>query len=140
MLGDEAAGGADAVEHGHVQVEQDRVGLVLGHQRQGLLAVGGGADHVDAGQPAEQQDQALADAGLVVGDDDAQRTVGGHRAAGRRAAGHRAAAPGGAGGDPAFMSTDASGSSAVTAHSASRGPASRVPFSSRRRSRMPVSP
>jgi len=70
MLGDEAAGGADAVEHGHVQVEQDRVGLVLGHQGQGLLAVGGGADHVDAGQPAQQQDQALADAGLVVGDGD----------------------------------------------------------------------
>src|SRR6202046_1658967 len=69
MLGDEAAGGADAVEHRHVQVEQDRVGLVLGHQGQGLLAVGGGADHVDAGQPAQQQDPALTNAGLGGGDD-----------------------------------------------------------------------
>jgi len=51
-----------------VQVEQDRVGLLLGHQGQRLLAVRGGADHVDAGQSAEQEHQALADAGLVVGD------------------------------------------------------------------------
>ena len=80
MLGREPASGADAVKHGHVQVEQDRVGLVLGHQFKRLLAVGGGADHVNARQPAEQQDQTLADAGLVIGDDDAQRLVAGHRA------------------------------------------------------------
>ena len=140
----EAAGGADAVKHGHVQVEQDRVGLVLGHQVERLLAVGGGADHVDAGQPAEQQDQTLADAGLVVGDDDAQRP--GRRSSG----GHRAVIPGepgkaGEAGEDAetgsaAMSWDASGSWAATAHSPSRGPASSVPFSSSRRSRMPVSP
>ena len=58
-----------------MQVEQDRVGLVLGHQFQRLFAVRGGANHVDAGQTAEQQDQALPDAGLVVGDDDPQRLV-----------------------------------------------------------------
>ncbi len=93
--------------------------LLLGHQGQRLGAVRGGADHVDAGQSAKQQDQALADAGLVVGDDDAQGLVGGHRT---------------------VTSPAASGSSAVTTHSSSRGPASSVPFSSRSRSRMPVSP
>ena len=127
MLGDEPAGGADAVEHRHVQVEQDRVGLVLGHQLQRLFAVRGRADHVDAGQAAEQQDKALADAGLVVGDDEAQRLVGGHRAP-----------PSAAAASPPLAS--ASGSSAVTAHSLSPGPASSVPFSSRSRSRIPVSP
>src|SRR5262249_51188757 len=79
LLGHEPPGCADAVEHGHVQVKQDRVGLVLGYQVQRLLAVRSGADHVNAGQPAEQQYQALADAGLIVGDDDAQWLVS-HRA------------------------------------------------------------
>ena len=73
VLGGQPADGADAVQDGHVQVEQDRVGLVLGHEVQRLLPVRGGADHLDVGQPVEQQDQALAHAGLVIGDDDAQR-------------------------------------------------------------------
>jgi len=46
---------------------------VLGHQLQRLLAVGGRPYHVDIGQPAEQQDQALAHAGLVISDNHAQR-------------------------------------------------------------------
>ncbi len=37
VLGGQPAGGADAVQDRHVQVEQDRVGLVLGHELQGLL-------------------------------------------------------------------------------------------------------
>jgi len=73
MLGRQPAGSGDAVKHRHVQVEEDGVGLVLGHKLKRLLPVRGGADHVDAGQPAEQQDEALADAGLVVGDHHAQR-------------------------------------------------------------------
>ena len=58
-----------------MQVKQDRVWLVLGYQPQCLLAVRGRADHVNARQPAEQQDQALAHAGLIVRDNDAQRRV-----------------------------------------------------------------
>ena len=103
-----------------MQIEQDRVGLLLGHQGQRLFAVRGGADHLDAGQAAEQQDQSLADAGLVVGDDDPQRLVGAHRVTSSSAA--------------------ASGSSAITVHSPSPASASSVPFSNRSRSRMPVSP
>ena len=103
-----------------MQIEQDRIGLVFSHQFQRLFAVRGGAHHVDAGQAAEQQDQALADAGLVVGDDDPQRLVGSHRAIPSSAA--------------------ASGSSAVTVQSFSFGPTRSVPSSNRSRSRMPVSP
>jgi hypothetical protein len=54
VLGGQPAGRADAVEDGHVQVEQDRVGIVRGHQVQGLLPVRGGACHLDAGQATEQ--------------------------------------------------------------------------------------
>ena len=39
----------------------------------GLPAVGGGRDDLDVGEEPEQQDEALADAGLVVGDHDPQR-------------------------------------------------------------------
>src|ERR1700733_9236553 len=169
MLGGEPAGCADAVKHGHVQVEQDRVGPVLGHQLQRLLAVRGGADHVDAGQAAEQQDQALADAGLGVGDDEAQRLVSGHPAIPSSAAASPSVVPSSPSLVPSSPSlppssaslvpsspslppaspslalvvpllASVSGSSAVTAHSLSPGPASSVPFSSRSRSRMPVSP
>jgi hypothetical protein len=105
-----------------VQVEQDRVGLVLGHEPQRLLPVGGGTDHLDVVVPAEQQDQALAHARLVIGDDDAQRSGG-------RGTRH-----------DAMLSGLWRGSSAVTTHWPSRRPASRFPSSSRSRSRMPVSP
>ena len=66
-----------------MQVEQDRVGVVLGHEVQGLLPVRGGADHLDVGYRVEQQDEALAHAGLIIGDDEAQRRPrrrGGHEA------------------------------------------------------------
>ena len=65
-----------------MQVEEDRIGLVFGHQVKRLLPVRGGADHVDAGEPAEQQDEAFADTGLVVGDDHAQRRGPGEPAGG----------------------------------------------------------
>ena len=107
-----------------MQVEQDRVGMVLGHKRDCLLPVRGGADHLDAGQPAEQQHQALTHAGLVVGDDDAQRS-----AVGCTGGGHGVPFPGWT-----------QGSSAVTIHWLSRRPACSVPFSSRSLSRIPVSP
>ena len=44
MLASQPLGGADAVEHGHVEVEQDRVGFVLVDRGEGLLAVGDGGD------------------------------------------------------------------------------------------------
>ena len=122
VLGGQPADGADAVQDGHVQVEQDRVGVVLGHEVQGLLPVRGGADHLDVGYRVEQQDEALAHAGLIIGDDEAQRCP-------RRRGGHEA-----------MVSGWRRGSSAVTIHWPSRRPASRVPFSSRSRSCMPVSP
>ena len=134
MLGDQAAGGADAVQYGHVQVEQDGVGVMRGHLGQRLLTVGGRPDHLDAGQAAQQQDQALAHAGLVVGDDHAER--------GRGLGGHDASA--GAGCSTSAGGTDGddvgSGSPAATTQCPSWGPVTSVPFSSRRRSRIPVSP
>ena len=95
---------------------------MFSHLVQRLLPVRGGANHVDAGEPAEQQDEAFADAGLVVGHDDAQRC-----------------GPGGVGGDGHDVTScgrgaGARGSSAVTAHWPSRGPATKVPFSNRSRS------
>jgi hypothetical protein len=48
MLGRESAGGLDSVEDGHVQLEQDHVGVMLGYQVEGLLAVGSGRGDVDA--------------------------------------------------------------------------------------------
>jgi hypothetical protein len=59
VLGGQPAGGADAVQDGHVQVEQDRIGLMLGHELQRLLPVRGGANHLDVGEATEQQHKAL---------------------------------------------------------------------------------
>jgi RNA polymerase sigma factor (sigma-70 family) len=92
---------------GHVQVEQDRVGLVFGDQLQRLLPVRGGTDHVDVGQAAEQQDEALAHAALVIGDDDAQRPGRLAERDGRH---------------EVMFSGCGRGSSAVTIHWLSRGP------------------
>jgi hypothetical protein len=124
VLGGQPTGSTDAVQDGHVQVEQDRIGFMLSHEFQRLLPVPGGADHLDVAQPAEQQDEALTHAGLVISDDDAQR-----HASQMRGAGH-----------DAMFSGCWRGSSAVTIHWLPRRPASRVPLSSRSRSRMPVRP
>ena len=54
-------------------------GRAGGRERDRLLAVGGRADHLDAGQQLEQHRQALADDALVVGQQDADRVlVAGH--------------------------------------------------------------
>jgi hypothetical protein len=106
------ARGLDAVEHGHVEVEKDHVGMLAGDGFEGRLAVGRGGDHLDVGEQAEQHDESFAHAGLVVGDDDPQRC---------RPAGHR-------------------GTFAVTTQSFPSGPALSVPSRRRRRSRIPVSP
>jgi hypothetical protein len=116
MLGGEDLGGGGAVEDRHVQVEQDRVGLVLGDKVDGLLPVGCCGDDLDAGRHAEQQDEAFPHAGLVVGDDDPQNggpgsAVGSHR-----------------------------GTCAVTVHWPLLRPPVSVPSSISRRSRIPTSP
>jgi hypothetical protein len=45
----EQPGGFDAVQDGHVQVEQDGVGSVFGDPIERLLPVGGGGHDLDAG-------------------------------------------------------------------------------------------
>ena len=121
-----------------MQVEEDRVGLVPGDELDRLLPVRGGRHDLDARQPAEQQDQALADAGLVVGHDDAQR---------RRGFVHWLLFPltgvpvtDVVARGPVAFAAGASGRSASTTHWPSRHPASRVPRSRSSRSRIPVRP
>ena len=60
----------DAVHARHPQVHQHDVRVVLGGERQRLLAVGGGADELDAVEQAEQRAQAFTDDALVVGQQD----------------------------------------------------------------------
>ena len=67
------AGRLDAVQDGHVQVEQDGVGPVLGDQVDGFLAIGGGGHYLYVGEKVEQEHEPLAHAGLVVSDHDPQR-------------------------------------------------------------------
>ena len=56
-----------------MQVQEDRVGALLGDEPDGLLAVGPGGDNLDLGDRAEQDHESFTHACLVVGDDDAQR-------------------------------------------------------------------
>jgi hypothetical protein len=64
----QAPGRRDPVDARHAQVHEDGVGSQLGGDCDGLLAVGRGADDLDAGQQPEQHHQALAHDALVVGD------------------------------------------------------------------------
>ena len=73
VLGADPGGRGDPVDDGHGKVHQHHVGVQLGGQGDGLFAVGGGADDLDAGGQAEQGDQAFPDRGLVVGDQHPQR-------------------------------------------------------------------
>src|SRR6185369_5846951 len=67
----DAAGGLRAVASRHVQVHEDDLRVLRRDGLDGGLAVLRLADHRDPGQGAKQQDQALADGGLVVRDDNA---------------------------------------------------------------------
>jgi hypothetical protein len=120
MLHRQPADDADPVQHRHPQIEQDRVRLVLGHQLQRLLAIGGRPDHVDIGQPAEQQDQALAHAGLVISDNHAQRRTprpaGSTRASGSTRSTRSTRARRTSRAHDATLRTPGRGSSAVTTH------------------------
>lgn len=64
-------GGGDAVHDGHPDVHEDDVRGSLRAQRDGRLAVGSLAHHVDVRLGAEDHLQAGADQRLVVGQDDA---------------------------------------------------------------------
>src|SRR5207249_8451629 len=70
FLGD-ALGGLDPVDAGHLQVHQDHVRPELGHQLDGLLAVGGRAHDLHPRIFVEEPGKAVAEERLVVGDDDA---------------------------------------------------------------------
>jgi hypothetical protein len=107
----QAPGRRHPVDAGHAQVHEDGVGPQLGGQGDGLLAVGGGPDDLDATQQPEQHHQALADDPLVVGDQHPDH--------------HRRAH---------------AGTHSSTRKPVSVGAAVSVPSSSSARSRMPVSP
>jgi hypothetical protein len=72
LLGQQA-GRLGAVEDRHVQVQEDGIGVVFAGEVEGFSAVGCSGDDLDVVEQAEHQHQAFADAGLVVGHDDAER-------------------------------------------------------------------
>ncbi len=62
--------GGDAVETRHPQIHEDDVRVGGRRQLDGFLPVGGRSHDLDPGHEPEQGDEAVADDGLVVGDDD----------------------------------------------------------------------
>jgi hypothetical protein len=88
----EPADRLDAVAARHPQVHQHDVGVVLGGERDRLLAVGGGADELDPVEQPEQRAEALADDALVVGEQDADH-AGSHSSTGSRRRWDRRQAP-----------------------------------------------
>ena len=72
---EEAAGGLDAVAAGHPQVHQHDVWPLLDRERQRLVAVGRGADHLDPGHQGEQGGESFPDHALVVSHQDADGLV-----------------------------------------------------------------
>src|SRR5262249_8925836 len=63
-------GGLDAVDRGHLDVDERDVRAVLGGKRHRLVAVGGLGDHLDVVFRFEQGPDAAADQRLVVGEED----------------------------------------------------------------------
>jgi hypothetical protein len=111
--GGDLAGGADAVEIGHLDIQHQHV-RAQGDRRADRIAAGGrGGNHVDARNGAEQRRQAIADDGMVVGERDPDRVSSG---------------------------TGHNGSLASTRPPRACGPASKVPRSSAARSRIEVIP
>jgi hypothetical protein len=76
---DDLAGGPQAVEDRHPDVEQRDGGAVLAHQGDRLRAVPGLRDHADVRRGLEDRSQALPDQALVVGEHDGDRLI--HRGA-----------------------------------------------------------
>jgi arginase len=71
----EPGGGGHAVEQRHVQVEHDRVRAELVCEFDCLEAVLGGPDHHELGLPVDQLLQGLEKLTVIVGDEDADRTI-----------------------------------------------------------------
>jgi hypothetical protein len=67
----EAAGGLDPVAVRHPEIHQHDVRTQLDRQRERLVAVGCGADDLDAGEQPEEGGESLADHALVIGHKDA---------------------------------------------------------------------
>ncbi len=65
--------GLDAVQPGHPDVHHDHVGVQVGGLGDGVGAVLGQAHDLDAGLGVEEDGEALADHGLVIGDEHADR-------------------------------------------------------------------
>ena len=70
----EQPGCLDPVEARHADVHQHDVGSVPLDQRQGLLAVRGAGEELDAVEEPEQHAEALADEALVIGEHDPDRS------------------------------------------------------------------
>ena len=66
----DASGGGDAVEFGHADVHHDDVGLELFGKGDGFEAVFGFADDFEVGFGVEEEADAAADDGVVVGEED----------------------------------------------------------------------
>jgi hypothetical protein len=81
LAGPDAPRRFDPVAARHVQIHENDLGLYRRGELGRGLAVGGLADYGDSRQGAEQQNQTLADGGLVVRDDDGDR-LGASRHAG----------------------------------------------------------
>ena len=78
-----AAGGQppdrlDAVHPRHPQVHQHDIRVVLGGERERLLAVGRGGHQLDPVEQPEQRAQALAHDALVIGEQDPDHCAGSH--------------------------------------------------------------
>lgn len=71
-VGADPPGGLDAVHLGHADVHEDDVGAFALGQRDRLGAVAGLADGAQARRGVDQDAEAAAQQGLVVGDEDAQ--------------------------------------------------------------------
>ena len=70
LVRDDLLGGLDAVDCGHLDVDEHDIRAVLCGKRHRLLAAGGLGDHLDVVFGFEQRPDAAADQRLVVGDED----------------------------------------------------------------------
>jgi hypothetical protein len=75
-IGGDPAGGLDAVQHGHLDIDQGDIRYVLCGERDALLPVGGLGDHLDVVLGLEQRAGARPDERLVVDQQNPDHGVG----------------------------------------------------------------
>ena len=73
----DASGGGDAVEFGHADVHDDDLGLEFFGEGDGFEAVFGFADDFEVGFGVEEEADAAADDGVVIGEEDVSDAAGG---------------------------------------------------------------